>query len=155
MTRLAQHFDLDIDAMQHVPGPMALNHRIMINTHFVGPVQGEHCYKCPLSNMHTIDVRLPLPQAFTVSTCDMWVLFVDQINEYRHEAGFGNITQPEPSPEWEAIAVGLAHGWDAWGNTPQHAPNFPQQPAPQYAPQIHFGQPQDYVPRVEFQQLQQ
>ena len=110
MTRLAEHFGLDIDEMQHVPGPTALNRRIMINTHFIGPMQGEHCYKCPLPNTHSVDVRLPLPQAFTISTCDMWVLSVDEINEYRHEAGFGNIALPEPAPELEAAAAGPAHG---------------------------------------------
>jgi hypothetical protein len=108
----------------------------------------------PLPNTQSVDVRLPLPQAFTVSMCDMWVLSINEINEYLHEAGLGNIAQPEPAPEWGAATAGPAHGWDAWGNAPQHAPNFPPL-APQYAPQVHFGQPHDYVPRIEFQQLQQ
>ena len=95
MTRLAEHFDLDIVAMQHVPGPTALNHRIMINTHFIRPMQGEHSYKCPLPNTHIVDVCLPL---LTVSMRDMWVLSVDEIKEYRHEPGFWNIAQPKPAP---------------------------------------------------------
>ena len=80
VTRLAEHFGLDIEQIEHVPGTTVLKRRIMINTHFIALVQGEHSYKCPLPNTHSVDVRLPLPQAFTVSTRDMWVLSVDEIN---------------------------------------------------------------------------
>ena len=90
VTWLSEHFGLDIEEMPHISGPTVLNYRIMTNTHFIGPVQGEHCYKYPLPNTHTTDVCLPLPQAFTISMCDMWVLSIDELNEFRHADGFGN-----------------------------------------------------------------
>ena len=143
MTRLAEHFGLDVDEMQHVQGPKVLNRRIMTNIYFIGPVQGEHCYKCPLPNTQTIDVRLPLPQAFTVSTHDMWVLSTDEINEHGHTTMFGNDVHPDPAPEWDAAAAGHAHGWDAWANAPQFAPppapQFAPQPAPQFAQRVNLG----------------
>lgn len=59
VTRLAEHFGLDIDEMPHVPGPTVLNRRIMTNTHFIGLVQGEHCYKCPYITLKLLMCACP------------------------------------------------------------------------------------------------
>ena len=94
---------------------------------------------------NAVPVRLPLPQAFSVPGRHMWVLSIDELNEFRHAAGFGNDVHPEPAPEWDAAAEGVEHGWDAWGEAPQYVP----------PPQQHYGYGGEYVPRAEFQQLQQ
>ena len=39
VSRLAEHFGLDIAEMSDVLGHTVLNHRIMTNTHFIGAVQ--------------------------------------------------------------------------------------------------------------------
>ena len=43
----------------------------------------------------------------------MRVLFIDEFNEYSNVAGFRNDIHSEPSPEWDAIAEGVALCWDA------------------------------------------
>ena len=47
VTRLAEHFGLDVDEMHHVPGPTVLNRSIMTNIYFIGPVQGGPLLQMP------------------------------------------------------------------------------------------------------------
>ena len=84
------------------PGHTELNRRVMINCHFIGPDQDFmeriilRSALCLGSN--AMSVRLPTsPQAFSVSDRNMWLLNIDELNEYRNTTGFGGNVHPEPS----------------------------------------------------------
>ena len=103
---------------------------------------------CPVSE--TVDVRLPLPQAFSVlglTICGCSLLM--SLMSLGMQQGSGTMFHPEPAPEWDAAAEGVD---SRLGCLRDQAPQYggPPQQAP---PQQHYGYGSEYVPRAEFQQL--
>jgi hypothetical protein len=92
VSRIAERFHIDLERFRQVARVTMLNRRVMINYQFIGPDPpqgGDHSYKCPLPGIESALVLLPLVQAFSVNTRNVWVLSFTEINEYRNATGFG------------------------------------------------------------------